>query len=71
MEWVFKLCGIFAIQFNSVVEALDFVAGNCPKRRLLLVICYGTLWNIRKARNDVYFSKKGGSHGKTKGVPLG
>ena len=34
MEWVFKWCGIVAIQFNSVVEVLDFAAGwgKCPKK---------------------------------------
>lgn len=34
MEWVFKWCGIVAIQFKSIVEVLDFAAGwgNCPKK---------------------------------------
>nr|KAJ0223035.1 hypothetical protein LSAT_V11C200066810 [Lactuca sativa] len=65
MKWVFKWCGIHTDPFNTIAEVLNFATGwgNCPKkRRILQVICYGTLWSIWRARNDRLFNNQRISH---------
>nr|KAJ0209586.1 hypothetical protein LSAT_V11C400182710 [Lactuca sativa] len=66
-EWILKWCGINHTPFHTIVEVIDFAAGwgNCPKkRRILQVICYGTLWSIWKARNDRLFNNRRTSQAK-------
>ena len=58
---ILNWCGLPHIDFSSVHEITDFAAGwgNCPKkRRKLTGICYGTIWNLWKARNDRVFNNK-------------
>lgn len=46
LEWISMWCRIDVTHFNTMLKVLDFAKGwgNCPmKRRILLVICYGTL----------------------------
>ncbi|KAL7604733.1 hypothetical protein Lser_V15G15974 [Lactuca serriola] len=55
------LDGVTAQNFNSVKEVIDFVAnwGYCPKKmKLLIVIIYGALCNVWKARNDRLFKQR-------------
>lgn len=47
-------------QFNTVGELIDYATkwGRCTKKRKVLInICYGTLWGIWKAKNERLFKK--------------
>ncbi|CAI9275321.1 unnamed protein product [Lactuca saligna] len=48
-EWIFKWCGVPTSTFLSVCDVIEFATNwfDCPlRRKLLLGICYGSLWHI-------------------------
>nr|KAJ0223900.1 hypothetical protein LSAT_V11C200065500 [Lactuca sativa] len=52
---IFLWCGINWLDYHNIEETIHFVANwvRCPKKRTRLTsICYGTLWNLWRARND-------------------
>ncbi|KAL4588641.1 hypothetical protein LXL04_001533 [Taraxacum kok-saghyz] len=60
LVWLFSWCNISIQNFQTVEELVNFAAewGRCPKKRkILLAVLYGAIWNIWKARNDVIFNK--------------
>lgn len=57
-KWLCHWCGIPFRSFNNVSSLVEFAAnwGHCPKKkRIFLVIVYGFLWCIWKARNEKVF----------------
>ncbi|CAI9299929.1 unnamed protein product [Lactuca saligna] len=57
-KWLCHWCGIPFRSFNNVSSLVKFAAnwGQCPKKkRIFLVIVYGFLWCIWKARNEKVF----------------
>ncbi|XP_052625041.1 uncharacterized protein LOC128132485 [Lactuca sativa] len=57
-KWLCHWCGIPFRSFNNVSLLVEFAAnwGHCPKKkRIFLVIVYGFLWCIWKARNENVF----------------
>nr|KAJ0206005.1 hypothetical protein LSAT_V11C500290320 [Lactuca sativa] len=56
MEWILRWCNIPMEDFHMVFDVL----GSCRKwRKLLLGICYGTLWSIWKAMYYRIFNNNG------------
>ena len=56
--WISQWCKVDLSAFNDIGSFLNFVRnwGRCPKqRRILVMICYGLLWNHWKARNERIF----------------
>ncbi|KAL7617107.1 hypothetical protein Lser_V15G02675 [Lactuca serriola] len=59
-EWIFIWCFISLPYFDKTGEVLEFatVWGNCPKKKkVLLGICYGTIWSLWQARNGIIFNQ--------------
>ncbi|KAL4586025.1 hypothetical protein LXL04_010655 [Taraxacum kok-saghyz] len=59
-SWIWRWCDLPENNFNTIEETINYAAnwGKCVKKmRILISICYDTLWWIWKARNENVFKK--------------
>ncbi|CAH1441010.1 unnamed protein product [Lactuca virosa] len=59
-EWIMRWCGVTLAPINTVEDLLEFASNwsQCPKKhKVFMMICYGLIWCLWKARNDIIFKQ--------------
>nr|KAJ0216654.1 hypothetical protein LSAT_V11C300153720 [Lactuca sativa] len=59
-EWFWRWCNMPPFQFNTVADLIGYVSqqgSHRKNKKVLISICYGTLWEIWKARNGRLFKR--------------